>query len=376
VNAFKQRLRSTLCLALALGLSGCARYRLCWGEAHGHTAQSDGQGTVADYFTYARQAARLDFAMVTDHDFGHGPPWRLAPEAWAQTQQTADALTADGRFVAIAGYEWTSQAKYWTDYQGETPSERLFPGPPRYYNHKNVYFPTRGPALFSAKEAAYQTPDLLAGAARRAGGLIHNCHPDASLEGRDQWDYQPANAEVIANTEMNADQVRYQGKLYQLNVESVVRKFLQRGGRTGFVGGSDTHEGKPAARTAVYARGLSRQAIFEALAQRRCYAVTHDRIRLKFQINGAWMGAAITAPGPPRIRVEARGSSPIAEITLIRNGETLRVFKPGARSTRWRFTDHSSPTESWYYVRVTLADTDADGNPSRAWSSPIWVRRD
>ncbi|MEW6356496.1 MAG: hypothetical protein AB1696_09230 [Planctomycetota bacterium] len=29
----------------------------------------------------------------------------------------------------------------------------------------------------------------------------------------------------------------------------------------------------------------------------------------------------------------------------------------------------------YYYVRVTQQDTDEHGNPSHAWSSPIWVKR-
>jgi hypothetical protein len=43
--------------------------------------------------------------------------------------------------VAIAGYEWTSQAKYWT------PAEPLFKGPVKYYNHKNVYLDRLGNKL-------------------------------------------------------------------------------------------------------------------------------------------------------------------------------------------------------------------------------------
>ena len=36
-----------------------------WGDVHGHTIHSDGKGTVADYFQYARDVAHLDFAIVT-----------------------------------------------------------------------------------------------------------------------------------------------------------------------------------------------------------------------------------------------------------------------------------------------------------------------
>jgi hypothetical protein len=33
------------------------------------------------------------------------------------------------------------------------------------------------------------------------------------------------------------------------------------------------------------------------------------------------------------------------------------------------------PLNSYYYLRVIQADKDEHGNPSHAWSSPIWVRK-
>ena len=52
--------------------------RIFWGDVHGHTAHSDGKGTLDEYFTYARDTATLDFVIVTDHDFGNGiPSWSM-----------------------------------------------------------------------------------------------------------------------------------------------------------------------------------------------------------------------------------------------------------------------------------------------------------
>ena len=115
-------------LASILALGGCQtgpRYNVYWGDVHGHTALSDGKGSLDDYFTYARDAAGLDFVIVSDHDFGNGPPWRMSRENWRLTQDKADQYTVDGEFVAIAGYEWTSQPKYWTEVDKGAVSERL-----------------------------------------------------------------------------------------------------------------------------------------------------------------------------------------------------------------------------------------------------------
>ncbi|MBI4882307.1 MAG: CehA/McbA family metallohydrolase [Planctomycetes bacterium] len=342
-------------------LCACARERIYWGDVHGHTACSDGKGTVEEYLAHARDAAGLDFVIVTDHDFGNAPPWRMPAEVWLHTQDAADAFTVDGKFVAISGYEWTSQPKHWAD-------------APRFYNHKNAYFPGRVPYLYNAKDARYASPDQLAAALWEVGGLAHNCHPSPGPEGADQWDYSAASALVIANSEIGPDVLWHEGKQYEPGTESAVRAFLDRGGRTGFVRGTDTHEGKPAARTAVLARELTREAVFEALRQRRCYAVSHARIGLDFRIDGHVMGEDTEIEGKPEIAVAVRGTDRIDEIAIVRDGAILRAVHPATERARLAFVDETFAGASCYYVRVTQADLDEHGNPSRAWSSPIWVR--
>ena len=358
-----------LVAVLASAGPALAQSRVYWGDVHGHTSISDGKGSLDDYFRYARDVAKLDFVMVTDHDFGNAGPWRMPKPTWALTQQKADQYTVDGKFVAVAGYEWTSQPKYWT------PEEPIFLGPIQYYNHKNVYFPSGVEYLFSAKNPDYNSPNLLAEAVRRHGGLIQNNHPEAGLEGRDQFDYDPAYSAVIANTEMGADTMRYNGKTYDLQWETVVREFLGKGGKTGFVRGTDTHEGKPAARTAVLAPELSRASLFDALRRRRNYAVSHARIGLDFRIDGHPMGEEIQIEGNPRITVEIQGTDKIREAVIVRDGSIVHSVNPDAANTSFEFLDGSFRDRSYYYVRVTQVDTDEHGNPSRAWSSPIWVSK-
>ena len=354
-------------------ICGCAgRYRTAWGDVHGHTELSDGKGSLDDYFHHARDVAHLDFAIVTDHDFGHEAPWRMPAADWQLTQSKAEEFTVDGGFIAIAGYEWTSQEKYWTGVTNQA-SERLFPGPPSFYNHKIVYFPAAVPYLFSAKDPSFNNPDLLAEAVRREGGLIHNAHPDAPPQGRDQFDYSPFNSDVIANTEMSGDVIRYRGTNYPVLVEQTVRRFLDHGGRTGFVAGSDTHEGKTAAHTAVLVHDLTRTAILDALRHRRTYAINHARIGLDFRINGHVMGEEVEVNAPPRICVRVRGTALIEEITLVRDGVAIEVIHPRQRNVKLAFVDRSFAGSSYYYVRVIQSDLDEHGNKSCAWSSPIWV---
>jgi len=368
--------RCAWALVLAAALSSACRSipdeQVFWGDLHGHTALSDGKGTPEEYFDYARHAAHLDFVAVTDHDFGHGPPWRLSDADWERIEDAADDATQDGAFVAFAGFEWTSQPKYWTGYAG---GEALFEGPPSFYNHKIVIPGRRIASVLSAKDPATSTPDLLAQAVRPLRGVIHSAHPATGEEGRDQWAYAAANEDIFANSEIGPDSVRWEGKTYATGTESTVFAFLRSGRRTGFVGVTDTHEGHPAARTAVRARSLTRADILDALRHRRCWAVTHARIVLDVRVAGRGMGEEVEVKGPPAIAVDVRGTASLAEVALIRDGEVIRREASKGTSIRFTHVDEDCGANAWYVVRVTQADADAEGNPSRAWSSPIWVRR-
>jgi len=66
----------------------------------------DATVSLGDYFIHARDVAKLDFVIVSDHDFGNAAPWHMPKETWKLTQDKVDQYTADGKFVAIAGYEW------------------------------------------------------------------------------------------------------------------------------------------------------------------------------------------------------------------------------------------------------------------------------
>lgn len=365
-------------LLLAIMLSGlCAcrpAYHIYWGDVHGHTALSDGEGTPDAYFAHARDQAQLDFVILTDHDFGSGSPWRLGIDAWESIQSAAARATQPGHFVAIPGYEWTSQTRYWTG-AGEG-SEGLFGGPVRAFNHKNVYFPHPVRDIFRAKDAAFCTPDLLAETVAPLGGLIHNNHPDT--DAADQWDYTPAHGSIIANTEIGPDTVWDQGKWYEPGTERMVLAFLESGGRTGFVSGSDTHDGTPSSRTAVLATSLTTEGVFDALRHRRTYAITHARIKLDFRIDGHLMGEHFETSRAPLLCVRVRGTAPIEDLEVVCDGLVLAEVHPGDDEATLRFTDDSTAepgSTSFYYVRVTQSDLDQHGNRSRAWSSPIWVTR-
>ena len=103
LNAVEKNGILWLTMLLIIMVMACAAttpYGVYWGDMHGHTSISDGKGSLDDYFTYARDAADLDFVVVTDHDFGNSSPWQMPRETWKPTQEKADEYTVNGRFVA------------------------------------------------------------------------------------------------------------------------------------------------------------------------------------------------------------------------------------------------------------------------------------
>jgi hypothetical protein len=119
--------------------------------------------------------------------------------------------------------------------------------------------------------------------------------------------------------------------------------------------------------TAVYATENSREAIFEALRARRCYAAT-DRIVLDFHINGHRMGEEVRLQEPRHIYVRASGTAPFTQIDLLKNNRTIYRTGEGETDVAFETSDRTQiEPGDFYYLRVVQVDG------GMAWASPIWV---
>ena len=119
--------------------------------------------------------------------------------------------------------------------------------------------------------------------------------------------------------------------------------------------------------TAVYAAENSREAVFDALLTRRCYAAT-DRIYLDFQVNNQPMGSELHLRELRVIKARAAGTFPFAQVELIKNNTVIHSTAQGALETEFEYVDKTEicPND-YYYLRITQKDG------SMAWSSPVWV---
>lgn len=161
---------------------------------------------------------------------------------------------------------------------------------------------------------------------------------------------------------------------------------LRRGYRLGFIGSGDSHAGMPGRShpqdrqwcvhqksgfACVYAPELTREAVFDALKQRRCYATTGARILLEFSVNAAPMGQTVLLSRPDEtrvIRVHAIGTDRFRLLRIVKNNEELTRRELRDDEVFFEYQDLSPGTEGdFYYVRLVQEDENT------AWSSPVWV---
>src|SRR5262249_45621529 len=84
----------------------------------------------------------------------------------------------------------------------------------------------------------------------------------------------------------------------------------------------------------VYARDLTREAIWEALRARRCFATTGERMVLCVTARERWMGERTAACKAPEIQVLAIGTRPLESVEVLRGTEVLYRYplaRPGRR---------------------------------------------
>jgi hypothetical protein len=354
-----------------------------WGDMHGHSNLSDGRSSPDDYYAFGREEAALDFCALADYLEVATLPRQ---EAWDLAKAAAAAAHEPGRFVTLVGYErsipsWDARQPaymgiYFKGADGPfCPSRHLLrdwlrPGA----IHAGAEFEGLWAALKEAEcfNVVHHSNSLMHGFTWTRAAMSEQIH---AVEIYSKWGASEALAAPFPVLDGN--------ELFPRDGGSA-RDALNAGFRVAFVGGSDTRQGIPggsgwegdwgnalryekAGLTAVLADELSREAVFDALKARRCYATTGERIGLEFTINQQPMGSVLTAPDRLRLHVQAEGTRPIKRIEIFRNG-ALSHHKTGGREDLSLYIDEPPPTEpTWYYVRITQVGEDY------AWSSPIWI---
>jgi hypothetical protein len=300
-----------------------SRRKLYFGDIHNHCGVSYGHGPLPDALRNA--ALQLDFASITGHaawpdmDEGVMPPevvdyhlegFRKFKENRAMYAEALERANVPGSFVTIGGYELHSFR----------------------YGDYTVLQKDTGAPMILPEDGDAMLRHLRNTVAERDGIILmpHHIGYKTGFRGMDWNAYNPEASPLVeivsmhgcAETENRA--FPYLHTMGPLDDANTVQAGLARGFMFGVTGSTDHHSAHPGSygygKTAVWATGLTREAVWQAFLERRTYAVTGDRIHCAFSVNGEPMGGmARESAGDRIIRFEVRGGDALSRLEIIKN---------------------------------------------------------
>ncbi len=298
-----------------------AGYTVYFGDLHNHSAVGYAQGSMERAFDIAHN--HLDFFAFTPHgwwpDIGHyenniEEKWlkgfEVTRERWPEVIEMVRQYDQPGVFPVIAGYEWHHRAL------GDV--HILFPD-----LHVAEYVrinDLRELQQWAKKRGALLIPHHPGNRQGHRGANIAYRDPEVSpvIEMFSEWgcaEHDRAPYPYVRHTEAG----RW--------TRNTIQYYLAQGHRFGVIASTDDHLGYPGGYreglAAILAKELTREAIFDALRNRRCYAVTGDRIVLDFQINGQRMGRELPYARKRRIAVAATGWDQIDRVEVLKNNRVI-----------------------------------------------------
>lgn len=286
-------------------LVGAHDKNLYFGDMHGQTSSTVGTGSLDRYFTFARDSAYIDFTGWQGNDF------QVDDHKWLDVRNATKKYHEPHKFITMLGYEWSGLTPNGGDHNVYflNDSEEFYPNSNWLLETTDVDVNNNAPTLPDLFEKVKGRDDvmIIPHIGGRYGSLayfnpkftpvieIHSHH------GTFEWfifDAMKARAKVgfIATSD---DHTCRPGMSYPLSKDGKASSFDVTSGYT-----------------AAYASELTREAIWEAIMARRCYATTFNRMVLDTQIGAFHMGQDMgSAPGDS-MKVSVHSNSPIDRIDL------------------------------------------------------------
>lgn len=312
--------------------------RLYWGDIHAQCLIGCGARTIDAFFRHARDYARIDFASHQANCFLVSSP------EWRETEEVTTRHHAPGRFVSLLGLEWSADTAKGGD--------------------RNLYFPGDAAPITRCSHEYVDDKSDLASDLPQAEDLHANYRGTKTLialhVGGRTTDLRRHDPSLERLIEVHSTHATSEWFLFEA---------LERGYRMGVTAGSDGVDGRPGAShpghqavrnvrgglVAVPLPALTREALWEALAARNCYATTGERIRLELSADGKPMGAEYDARIPPLLSVAVEGTASLESVEIFRG--TTPIHSVALRPTEASLSDR---------VRIAWRGASAPGNFSRA----------
>lgn len=309
--------------------------QLFWGDVHsGQTEIGCGAGSLAEHYAFGRDCAGLQFTTHQANDH------YVTLDEWNHTREITDEFYEPGRYVPFLGCEWSALTKDGGD--------------------RNVFYLDDEPRL------------------RRSDRFFVESEPDPEPDVRTGPEFVEAFSDLNAlvnihvggrmtNLDWHAPKIEKLCEVHSTHGTSewFVHDALSRGYRVGITAGTDGVMGRPGAchpgrrlirnlrngLTAVYAKELTRESLWEAFQRRRCYATTGERIRLWFEVNGAAMGSQIDCDSDPSVSFRVEGTAAIERVELFRGTDVVHT---------WQVAEPDS-TDDGVLLRVLWGGTERKG---------------
>jgi len=306
---------------------GYDKLKVYYGDLHSHCDIGYGHGPVEEAYQNAR--TQLDFASVTAHAHWpdipegserlasvvayHRKGFQRAKEQWQRFQEVTEGFNRDHQFITFLSFEWHSL---------------------RHGDH-NVYFKEAQGRIITARSLEEMRAHLrfLTEEGTASFLIPHHIGYLSGYRGIRWEDFSPEFTPVVEMMSMHGMAESTDGPFPYLHTmgprdeRSTVQYGLRTGHVFGVIGSTDHHSAHPGSyghgRAAVWATELSRDGIWEAIAARRTYALTGDRIALAFSLNAQPMGSLVPANTDRRIEISVVGGSALDYVEIIYNNRCL-----------------------------------------------------
>ncbi len=327
------------------------------------------QGPPSAHYALAKTNG-YDFYAVTDHsqesDFY---PTNPKNPAWMASKKDVDEA-ADDNFVAIRGFEFSENKRMNYGQEGT--------------GHINVY---NAAIYLNALQKGIGLPYFykwLETVPSNGKGAVVACFNHPKPDQYDNWNNRaPEVTDIITMLEVINSNNRIH---YPAFIQA-----LDKGWKVSPVCGNDNHGLKGittrTSRTFVLANNKSKQAILDAMKNRRTYASLENNIQCRYTVNDKIMGSTLTADtvfkfdisisDPDIINPKDR----ITKIDIVKdNGEIVKTYE----LTYPDYTVQWNPvivdgTNKYFFVRIYNAGggdaPGADAQEPIAWLAPIWTGR-
>lgn len=304
--------------------------RLLFGDLHNHCGISYAHGSLEDALRNARE--RLDFVSVTGHahwpdmpepnegiqyiiDF-HGEGFAELERGWPRMMETLRSFNREGELVLFPGFEvhFTATGDRNIVYK-DLDGEILYP---RDLNDLHQQ-------LRALREQGHDA--------------IAQPHHIGYRKGTRGIDWGSFSTELTPFVEMvsmhgcsesNENTRPFLHSMGPSDWESTIQYGLKQGHVFGFSGGTDHHSAHPGSYghglTGLWAEAPTREAIWNALIQRRMFALTGDVMDLRFSLNGAPMGSVVEEATERCFEFAVEAGGAIDSVDILCDGELVRRF--------------------------------------------------